>query len=230
MPLNSVFGTANDAGAFFPSSLTRATPSVALAFSDFASNGSGNCNEEVLQPANRARQTTTDNGWRKKAKLGLWQGCIQFPFKTLGVPVLREREADSLFSDALQTLAARQSGARRKTPQRPSALLATRAKMPPSSRTMPRSSQSTLISATPSTPTETRFDSASRSSSTVLPHHDIPANLPATVVSTATDGTSARTHFRASGVGKAERSTLGAKTSPAKMEATRSRRFQRAKA
>lgn len=60
-----------------------------------------------------------DNGWRKKAKLGLWQGCIQFPFKTLGVPVLREREADSLFSDALQTLAARQSGARRKTPQRP---------------------------------------------------------------------------------------------------------------
>ena len=39
--------------------------------------------------------------------------------KTLGVPVLREREADSLFSDALQTLAARQSGARRKTPQRP---------------------------------------------------------------------------------------------------------------
>lgn len=51
----------------------------------------------------------------------------------------------------------------------PSALLATRAKMPPSSRTMPRSSQSTLISATPSTPTETRFDSASRSSSTVLP-------------------------------------------------------------
>ncbi|AGV61377.1 Uncharacterised protein [Acinetobacter baumannii] len=112
----------------------------------------------------------------------------------------------------------------------PSALLATRAKMPPSSRTMPRSSQSTLISATPSTPTETRFDSASRSSSTVLPHHDIPANLPATVVSTATDGTSARTHFRASGVGKAERSTLGAKTSPAKMEATRSRRFQRAKA
>ncbi len=112
----------------------------------------------------------------------------------------------------------------------PSALLATRAKMPPSSRTMPRSSQSTLISATPSTPTETRFDSASRSSSTVLPHHDIPANLPATVVSTATDGTSARTHFRASGVGKAERSALGAKTSPAKMEATRSRRFQRAKA
>lgn len=111
-----------------------------------------------------------------------------------------------------------------------SALLATRAKMPPSSRTMPRSSQSTLISATPSTPTETRFDSASRSSSTVLPHHDIPANLPATVVSTATDGTSARTHFRASGVGKAERSALGAKTSPAKMEATRSRRFQRAKA
>lgn len=169
MPLNSVFGTANDAGAFFPSSLTRATPSVALAFSDFASNGSGNCNGEVLQPANRARQTTMDNGWRKKAKLGLWQGCIQFPFKTLGVPVLREREADSLFSDALQTLAARQSGARRKTPQRPSALLATRAKMPPSSRTMPRSSQSTLISATPSTPTETRFDSASRSSSTVLP-------------------------------------------------------------
>ncbi len=112
----------------------------------------------------------------------------------------------------------------------PSALLATRAKMPPSSRTMPRSSQSTLISATPSTPTETRFDSASRSSSTVLPHHDIPANLPATVVSTATDGTSARTHFRASGVGKAERSALGAETSPAKMEATRSRRFQRAKA
>ncbi|ERZ26704.1 hypothetical protein Q003_03922 [Pseudomonas aeruginosa CF27] len=112
----------------------------------------------------------------------------------------------------------------------PSALLATRAKMPPSSRTMPRSSQSTLISATPSTPTETRFDSASRSSSTVLPHHDIPANLPATVVSTATDGTSARTHFRSSGVGKAERSALGAKTSPAKMEATRSRRFQRAKA
>lgn len=112
----------------------------------------------------------------------------------------------------------------------PSALLATRAKMPPSSRTMPRSSQSTLISATPSTPTETRFDSASRSSSTVLPHHDIPANLPATVVSTATDGTSARTHFRASGVGKAERSALGAKTSPAKMEATRSRRFQPAKA
>lgn len=112
----------------------------------------------------------------------------------------------------------------------PSALLATRAKMPPSSRTMPRSSQSTLIRATPSTPTETRFDSASRSSSTVLPHHDIPANLPATVVSTATDGTSARTHFRASGVGKAERSALGAKTSPAKMEATRSRRFQRAKA
>ncbi|CAI9406052.1 hypothetical protein PA171_01479 [Pseudomonas aeruginosa] len=112
----------------------------------------------------------------------------------------------------------------------PSALLATRAKMPPSSRTMPRSSQSTLISATPSTPTETRFDSASRSSSTILPHHDIPANLPATVVSTATDGTSARTHFRASGVGKAERSALGAKTSPAKMEATRSRRFQRAKA
>ncbi len=112
----------------------------------------------------------------------------------------------------------------------PSALLATRAKMPLSSRTMPRSSQSTLISATPSTPTETRFDSASRSSSTVLPHHDIPANLPATVVSTATDGTSARTHFRASGVGKAERSALGAKTSPAKMEATRSRRFQRAKA
>ncbi|VFS91166.1 hypothetical protein PAE975_1812 [Pseudomonas aeruginosa] len=112
----------------------------------------------------------------------------------------------------------------------PSALLATRAKMPPSSRTMPRSSQSTLISATPSTPTETRFDSASRSSSTVLPHHDIPANLPATVVSTATDGTSARTHFRASGVGKAERSALGAKASPAKMEATRSRRFQRAKA
>lgn len=112
----------------------------------------------------------------------------------------------------------------------PSALLATRAKMPPSSRTMPRSSQSTLISATPSTPTETRFDSASRSSSTVLPHHDIPANLPATVVSTATDGTSARTHFRASGVSKAERSALGAKTSPAKMEATRSRRFQRAKA
>ncbi len=112
----------------------------------------------------------------------------------------------------------------------PSALLATRAKMPPSSRTMPRSSQSTLISATPSTPTETRFDSASRSSSTVLPHHDIPANLPATVVSTATDGTSTRTHFRASGVGKAERLALGAKTSPAKMEATRSRRFQRAKA
>lgn len=72
MPLNSVFGTAIDAGAFFPSSLTRATPSVALAFSDFASNGSGNCNGEVLQPANRARQTTTDNGWRKKAKLGLW--------------------------------------------------------------------------------------------------------------------------------------------------------------
>ncbi|EOT13284.1 hypothetical protein PAK_03983 [Pseudomonas aeruginosa PAK] len=112
----------------------------------------------------------------------------------------------------------------------PSALLATRAKMPPSSRTMPRSSQSTLISATPSTPTETRFDSASRSSSTALPHHDIPANLPATVVSTATDGTSARSHFRASGVGKAERSALGAKASPAKMEATRSRRFQRAKA
>ncbi len=112
----------------------------------------------------------------------------------------------------------------------PSALLATRAKMPPSSRTMPRSSQSTLISATPSTPTETRFDSASRSSPTALPHHDIPANLPATVVSTATDGTSARTHFRASGVGKAERSALGAKASPAKMEATRSRRFQRAKA
>ena len=168
VPLNSVFGTANDAGAFFPSSLTRATPSVALAFPTSRAmvreTAMGKyCN---LPIGPDRRQWTTGGARRQSSAYG--KGAYSFLSKPWVFPSC-ENEADSLFSDALQTLAARRVAPAAKRRRGPSALLATRAKMPPSSRTMPRSSQSTLISATPSTPTETRFDSASRSSSTVLP-------------------------------------------------------------